>query len=336
MNLQQRVHVLVQLGNYMISQEQEWKDVKQKAFSYNQWFLPVFLETAVHNISNGFLKKEILDSFITKYNLPDENKHPKRIGIVMAGNIPLVGFHDFLSVFLTGNKAVIKLSSKDDILLKHLVEKLKKNSPEADQYIFFQDMLKDCDAYIATGSNNTSRYFEYYFKKYPHIIRKNKTSVAVLNGKETAEELDKLADDVHLFFGLGCRNVTKIYVPDNYDFVPLLDVFNKYSFLNTNNKYMNNYDYQLSLLILNKKRYMTNGSLLVVEEPSLFSPIAQLHYEYYNDEKKLMEQLKTNDDIQCIVGTDKISFGDAQCPAIDNFADGVDTIRFLLEINEKE
>jgi hypothetical protein len=141
--------------------------------------------------------------------LPDENKHPKRVGIVMAGNIPLVGFHDFLSVFLTGHKAVVKLSSKDDILLKHLAEKSKNFSPETDQYIVFQDMLKDCDAYIATGSNNTSRYFEYYFKKYPHIIRKNKTSVAVLTGKETAEEMDKLADDVHLFFGLGCRNVTK-------------------------------------------------------------------------------------------------------------------------------
>jgi hypothetical protein len=335
MNLQQRVHVLVQLGNYMLSQEQEWKDVKEKAFRYNQWFLPMFLETAVRNISNGFLKKEILDSFVAKYNLPDENKHPKKVGIVMAGNIPLVGFHDFLSVFLTGHKAVVKLSSKDDILLKHLAEKLKNFSPETDQYIVFQDMLKDCDAYIATGSNNTSRYFEYYFKKYPHIIRKNKTSVAVLTGKETAEEMDKLADDVHLFFGLGCRNVTKIYVPVNYDFVPLLDVFNKYSYLTTNNKYMNNYDYQLSLLILNKKSYMTNGSLLMVEEPSVFSPIAQLHYEYYNDEKKLMQELKTNDDIQCIVGTDQINFGEAQCPAIDNFADGVDTIRFLLELNDK-
>jgi hypothetical protein len=335
MNLQQRVHVLVQLGNYMLSEDQQWKDEKEKANRYNQWFLPQFIEIAVYNISNQFLQKDILDRVILNYSIPKENNSPKRIGIVMAGNIPLVGFHDLLCTFLTGHIATVKLSSKDDVLLKHLVAKMIEFSAEAERFIIFQDMLKDCDAYIATGSNNTSRYFEYYFKKYPHIIRKNKTSVAVLTGKESAEDLDKLADDVHLFFGLGCRNVTKIYVPHNYDFVPLLDAFNKYEYLTNNNKYMNNYDYQLSLLILNKKHYMTNGSILLVEETPVFSPIAQLHYEYYNDENKLMENLKTNENIQCIVGKNHINFGKAQCPAFDNFADGVDTVKFLLELNDR-
>ncbi|MGI8598298.1 MAG: acyl-CoA reductase, partial [Chitinophagaceae bacterium] len=282
-----------------------------------------------------FLNREVLIRFVNNYNLPPNNVFSKKIGIVMAGNIPLVGFHDFLCTFLTGHKAIIKLSSKDDILLKHLVNKLKEYNEEAEQYVFFQDMLKDCDAYIATGSYNTSRYFEYYFKKYPHIIRKNKTSVAILTGEETTEEMDKLAEDVYLFFGLGCRNVTKIFVPYEYAFVPLLDAFNKYSFLSENNKYMNNYDYQLSILILNKKHYMTNGSLLVVEDPSVFSPIGQLNFEYYSDVEALEQSLKSNEAIQCIASAKNIAFGEAQCPAIDNFADGVDTIKFLLQLNSK-
>ncbi|MDQ3550886.1 MAG: acyl-CoA reductase [Bacteroidota bacterium] len=335
MDLNKRIEVLEQLGKYMTSNEQEWKDVKEKAYRHNPWFLPEFIEIAVQNISNRFLNREVLIRFVNNYNLPPNNVFSKKIGIVMAGNIPLVGFHDFLCTFLTGHKAIIKLSSKDDILLKHLVNKLKEYNEEAEQYVFFQDMLKDCDAYIATGSYNTSRYFEYYFKKYPHIIRKNKTSVAILTGEETTEEMDKLAEDVYLFFGLGCRNVTKIFVPYEYAFVPLLDAFNKYSFLSENNKYMNNYDYQLSILILNKKHYMTNGSLLVVEDPSVFSPIGQLNFEYYSDVEALEQSLKSNEAIQCIAGAKNIVFGEAQCPAIDNFADGVDTIKFLLQLNSK-
>ncbi|HYM94807.1 MAG TPA: acyl-CoA reductase, partial [Chitinophagaceae bacterium] len=193
-------------------------------------------------------------------------------------------------------------------------------------------MLKGCDAYIATGSNNTSRYFEYYFGKYPHIIRHNRTTVAILTGNETNEDLEKLADDVCLYFGLGCRNVTKIYVPKGYDFIPLLKAFKKYNHLTDHHKYKNNYDYNLTLQILNKKFYMTNDSILLVEGASLFSPISQLNYEYYTDKKALALSLKNHPDLQCIVGEGQVSFGQAQCPLVSDFADGVDTLRFLTTL----
>jgi hypothetical protein len=190
-------------------------------------------------------------------------------------------------------------------------------------------MIKNCDAYIATGSNNSSRYFEYYFGKYPSIIRKNRTSVAILTGKENKEDLERLADDVYQYFGLGCRNVTKIFIPRNYDFIPLLNAFKKYDYLVDHHKYKNNYDYNLAIQILNKQYYMTNGSILLIENESPLSPISQLHYEYYDDEKEVLQKLKNDPTIQCIVSKDDIDFGGAQCPDICDYADGVDTMAFL-------
>jgi hypothetical protein len=216
------------------------------------------------------------------------------------------------------------------VLIKHLVAKLVSYDKEVAGRVQFADMLKGCDAYIATGSNNSGRYFEYYFGKYPHIIRRNKTSVAVLTGQETKEELERLADDVHLYFGMGCRNVTKLYVPSGYDFVPLLNAFSKYNYLADHHKYKNNYDYNLALYILNKNYYMTNGSILLIEEPSVFSPISQLNFEFYDDRALLSSLLeKDTADIQCIVGKDYIPFGGAQNPGINDYADGVDTMGFL-------
>jgi hypothetical protein len=203
---------------------------------------------------------------------------------------------------------------------------------ETEVFVQFSEMLKSCDAYIATGSNNTSRYFEYYFGKYPHIIRRNGTSVAILTGNETKEELSNLADDVYLYFGLGCRNVSKIYVPESYDFLPLLDAFTKYNYLADYHKYKNNYDYNLAMRILNKKYYMTNGSVLLVEDSSLFSPISQLNYEFYSDKKELLALLQTLNDIQCIIAKDFIPFGQAQQPGIADYADGADTLRFLSNL----
>jgi hypothetical protein len=222
----------------------------------------------------------------------------------MAGNIPLVGFHDFLSVFISGHKAIIKASSKDEVLIRHLAEKLIEwsgTTPAEDnglnEMIVFQDMLKDCDAYIATGSNNSARYFEYYFKKYPHIIRRNRTSVAILDDNETTKELEELADDVHLYFGMGCRNVTKIFVPKGYEFIPLLTAFKKYDHFKDHNKYKNNYDYNLALHILNGKFYMANESIILLENSSIFSPISQLNYEFYTDKKTVEESLRSTDDV---------------------------------------
>jgi len=193
-------------------------------------------------------------------------------------------------------------------------------------------MLKNCDAYIATGSNNSSRYFDYYFSKYPHIIRRNRTSVAILTGNESIEELENLADDVYLYFGLGCRNVTKIYVPRNFDFIQMLEIFRKYNYLADHNKYKNNYDYNLALHLLNNKFYMTNGSILLIEDQAIFSPISQLNYEYYDNKEELLEKLKKSDEIQCITGLEKVPFGSAQCPSVTDYSDGVDTIKFLAAL----
>ena len=250
----------------------------------------------------------------------------------MAGNIPLVGFHDWLCVFISGHKAMVKLSSRDKVLLPHLVDKLISWDPRVEEYTSFSDMLKGCDAYIATGSNNSSRYFEYYFGKYPHFIRRNRTSVAILTGTENQADLEKLADDVFQYFGLGCRNVTKIYVPRDYDFIPLLNAFRKYDHLADHHKFRNNYDYNLALHLLNKVVYMSTASLLLVEQPSFFSPISQLNYETYEDADKVRGQLLSSADIQCLVGETGVPFGMAQSPAITDYADGINTLQFLMEI----
>jgi hypothetical protein len=223
---------------------------------------------------------------------------------------------------------MIKLSSGDEVLLKHLVETLTAWDSSVADYVQFSEMLKGCDAYIATGSNNTSRYFHYYFEKYPHIIRRNRTSVGVLDGSETAEQLEKLADDVYLFFGRGCRNVTKLYVPRGYDFIPMFDVFNKYNYLADHYKYKNNYDYQLAMMILNKQYYMTNGSILLTESASLFTPISRLHFEYYDSKPSILEK----DSLQCVVGSENMEFGLAQQPGLCDYADGVDVLQFLTRL----
>jgi hypothetical protein len=281
---------------------------------------------------DNFLQKEKLDVFAAAYGLPEENPNPQKVGIVMAGNIPLVGFHDFLCVFLTGHIAVIKTSSKDDVLIKHLAEQLYGWEEECRTFIVFAELLKNCDAYIATGSNNSARYFDYYFSKYPSIIRRNRTSVAILTGNESTEELEKLSDDIHLYFGLGCRNVTRILVPENYDFLPLLNAMRKYGHFADHNKYRNNYDYQLSLQILNNKFYMSNESILLVENDSPFSPISQLNYGFYKS-KEDIGSFRNDDNIQCLVGEGFTPFGIAQQPSLTDFADGVDTMAFLKSLS---
>jgi hypothetical protein len=336
MDLQYRIELLSRLGQYMRSDEDAWIAAKEKASYENGWFIPAFIQAAAESIEMAFLQKEKLENWTKSYQIPQTNTLSKKIGIVMAGNIPLVGFHDFLCVFITGHKAVIKPSSKDQVLIRHLVEKLAEWAPESNRFIEFSEMLKNCDAYIATGSNNTSRYFDYYFAKYPHIIRRNRTSVAILNGHESTEELEKLADDVYLYFGLGCRNVTKILVPAGYDFLPILSAFKKYNYLADHHKYKNNYDYNLAILLLNKKYYMSDGTILLVEDSSLFSPISQLNYEYYNDEKEAIANLESNPDLQCITGSQFIPFGQAQHPSLSSFPDGVDTLAFLLSLQSPE
>ncbi len=331
MNLQKRIEISGKLQQYLLANEEEWQQVKTTASFHNGWFTVDFIDLAVQNICTQFLQKEKLEQWAAHYHL-DDNIGGKNIGIVMAGNIPLVGFHDFLCVFMSGHRQTIKLSSKDDILLKHLVDKMTTWEPSLKNYISFAEMLKGCDAYIATGSNNSARYFNQYFAKYPNIIRRNRTAVAIISGNETATELELLSDDVHQYFGLGCRNVTKLFVPVGYDFVPLLQAFDKYAYFADHHKFKNNYDYQLSIALLNNIYYMTNGSALLLENDAIFSAISQLNYSFYEDENKVLESLKGNEDIQCICGHLGIPYGQAQYPALMDYADGVDTMQFLLTL----
>jgi len=332
MNLQMRFELLSRLGEYLLSEDHELKEVKVKASLQNSWFTPQFIDLAIQNICTNFLEKKTLQNWIFSHNISNNNPSPKNVGLIMAGNLPLVGFHDFLSVFISGNKTRIKPSSKDEILIKHVIKKLEEWEKEVSQLVSFKEMLKGCDAYIATGSNNSSRYFEYYFAKYPHIIRHNRTSVAILEGNETKEELESLADDVYLFFGRGCRNVTKIYVPVDYNFIPLIEAFKKYNYLSDHHKYKNNYDYNLAIHILNRKFYMTNESIILLEDKSLFSPVSQLNYEYFTDKNAVINTLKPSIDVQCIVGHNFTHFGQAQYPSISDFADGIDTLNFLTSL----
>jgi hypothetical protein len=326
MNLQERKALLIRLGAYMLSDDEGWKAAQVKAFQENNWFIPEFVERAVQSIAHAYLQADAVQTLIDRYDLPATNPSPKKVGIVMAGNIPLVGFHDFLCVFLSGHYAHIKPSSKDEALIKHLVNKLIEWNELIRDWVQLLPLLKNCDAYIATGSNNSSRYFDYYFKNYPSIIRRNRTSVAVLTGRETREELEALADDVHLYFGLGCRNVSQLFVPQGYDFVPLLEAFRKWGHLINHNKYKNNYDYNLALHILNNQFYMTNGSIILVENASPFAPISQVHFQYYQKPEELPQ---ANENLQCLLGAGHIPFGEAQQPGVCDYADGVDTMLFL-------
>ena len=323
---------MVKLGEYMSSSEPEWEEIKIRAYQHNGWFTPTFINEACSKITTLYLKEELLQAWTSKYKLPEAPAEQKNVGIVMAGNIPLVGFHDFLSVFITGHRQTVKLSAKDNVLLKHLINKLTQWNESFGDYAAVEEILKGCDAYIATGSNNSSRYFEQYFARFPHIIRKNRTSCAIISGRETGTELDKLSDDIHLYFGLGCRNVSKIFVPKDYDFIPLLKSFDRYDYFADHHKYKNNYDYQLSIILLNNIYYMTNGSTLLTQNEGLFSPISHLFFEYYEDLNKVLEKLQQNEGLQCIIGGGHTGFGEAQNPGLLAYADGVDTLQFLQSI----
>jgi len=332
MNIKQRIDLLVMLGDYLLMNDEALQAAKEKAGLQNPWFTAEFIELAIKNIADKFLRRELLEDWVRDYGLQNEPFESKTVGTVMAGNIPLVGFHDLLCVFISGHRALIKPSSKDEVLIKHVAGKLFEWDSETADYINFADNLKNCDAYIATGSNNSSRYFEYYFRKYPNIIRCNRTSVAVLDGSETQEELLRLADDIQQHFGLGCRNITKLFVPEGYDFVPLLNALKKYDYFKDLHKYRNNYDYRLALLILNRQFYMTNDSVILTQNENLFSPVSQVNYEFYDDKDLVKESVAKNENIQCIAGHGFISFGETQSPSLSDYADGVDTMQFLMSL----
>ncbi|MEO7444079.1 MAG: acyl-CoA reductase [Ferruginibacter sp.] len=327
MILQERIRLMVWLGDYLRQNSPGWQEAKHRAERENGWFIPEFIDLATQNIVEKFLDEDELNSWVKNYEIRGESSG-LTVGLVMAGNIPLVGFHDMLCAFIAGHNQKIKLSTRDTALMMHIITTLHEEAPETQTLVQVADRLKDCDAYIATGSTNTSRYFEYYFAKYPHIIRRNRTSAAVLSGHESLEDLLHLSDDINQYFGLGCRNITKLYVPEEYDFIPLIRSFAKYKFLSENHKYNNNYDYQLSILLLNSQMYMSSGALLLAENENVFSPISVVYYQYYNNENELMNSLTKNEDLQ-LVAASPAQFGKAQQPSLTEYADSVDTMAFL-------
>lgn len=333
MNLQERKAALLLMGDYLKdANDAGWQEAKRRAAAANGWFTEAFINLAAANIAERFLTAGALQQLIDRFGI-GEPLSPKRVGIVMAGNVPMVGFHDLLCTFLCGHYAVVKPSSKDEVLMTYVVEKLIEFAPAAEPYLTIAERLNGCEAYIATGSNNSAAVFEHYFSKYPHIIRRNRTSVAVLTGAESAEDLQRLADDVYAFFGLGCRNVTKLFVPKDYNFEPLVAAFRKYDYLADHSKYKNNYDYNLAIALLNRRPFMSGESLLLLEDESLFSPIAQLNYSFYENADEVYRTLQASNEVQCVVGQAGLPFGEAQQPGVCDFADGVNTVEFLQSLS---
>jgi hypothetical protein len=327
MNLQARIKGFVALGHQLSDPNNTLlNEAKLEAYRQNAWFLPEFIDQAILQINEQFLQQTALEAWTATYPSISNEATNLKVGIVMAGNIPLVGFHDLLSTLIAGHTAIVKRSSKDQVLMDFIIKSLIHIDPKFEAQILVQEQLKNCDAYIATGGNTAGNYFEYYFGKFPHIIRKNKTSIAILDGSETLSELAALADDCMLYYGMGCRNVTQIWVPEGYDFIPFLNALKKYNYLLDQHKYKHNYDYQLALLMMGKKLYMDSGGVLMSENPSPFAAISQIHYQQY----KLGAMPKLNmDEIQCVVGKNQLPFGSLQKPLLSQYADGVDSLAFL-------
>lgn len=335
-NKEVKIEGLTALGNYLLSEDEALQKAIIQAKNKNAWFTEDQVKNAV--IATGrLLNKENLLEWTSNYSFGSR----KKIGLTLAGNIPLVGFHDILAVLVSDNIALIKLSTSDDILIPLILNKLIEFEPSFKEQIKLIDKLNGFDAVIATGSNNTSRYFEYYFSKVPHIIRKNRNSVAALNGKETTEELKALGRDILDYFGLGCRNVSKLYVPKGYDFTLFFEAIEEYHPIINHHKYNNNYDYNKSIFLVNKVEHLDNGFLLVAKNEALSSPLSVIFYEEYENLKAVKELLESKkEDIQVLVSsclTDSALattfFGNSQQPNLWDYADGVNTLKFLSSLN---
>lgn len=338
MTLQERIDTLVQLGEHLLGEDEYLDALMQRTYYNNHWFIVENQQKAVRAIATHFLQRDRLEKWLSRYDI-SERKPILTVGLVMAGNIPLVGFHDLLCVFVAGHKAKIKLSDKDRFVLPYLLKLLERFHPETAQYVELVERLQDFNAVIATGSNNSARYFEAYFGKYPHIIRRNRNGVAVLTGRETPDELHNLGKDVFSYFGMGCRNVAKLYVPENYDFTPLLEALHDYRDIVLHTKYKNNFDYYYAIHVLNKELFWNNGCVILTKNTSLQSPVANLFYDYYDTEAMLENELKSREnEIQVVVsarewqGLHSVPFGQAQEPELWDYADGVDTMAFLLSL----
>lgn len=349
MTLENKIDALVSLGNFLRQFKEDstveladikenstffepFKDLIQLSQSHNGWYTPEQVFFALNSWAEALTERN-LKEWLSKYNLVE--KEPKTVAIILAGNIPLVGFHDFLSVLITGNRVLVKTSSNDQHLLPFLAKYLIAIQPKFADYIqFTEGKLENYDAVIATGSDNTARYFDYYFRDKPSIIRRNRNSVAVLTGNETEEQMKSLGEDIFRYFGLGCRNVSKLFVPRGYNFDKFFEGIFSFQDIVKYERYANNYDYNKAVFLMSNFKLLDNGFLTIKEDESYSSPISSVFYEYYDSIAELKVRLKEDDSkIQCVVSAgiieDGIAFGQSQKPKLWDYADNVDTIEFL-------
>jgi hypothetical protein len=334
MNIEERIHALAALGTHFQGiTEDDFQSIAARASRENPWFTHDNVRMAFNGIIQ-MLNESKLRTWVSPYTFPNTSH---QVALVLAGNIPLVGFHDLLAVLISGHRALVKLSSKDSALPTIVLETLGMISPALHARIQIAEQLKNFDAVIATGSDNSARYFDYYFGKYPHIIRKNRTSVAILQGDETEAELRALGTDIFSYFGLGCRNVSKVLVPEGYTFDRFYPALEIYHDIIHHHKYCNNYDYQKSIMLVNSTPFLDNGFLMLHESTRLVSPISVMYYEHYKTPESLAANLSENaDKLQCIVGRAPgatIPFGQAQFPEVWDYADRVDTLQFLSTLS---
>ena len=346
-DLKERIQAFSDLGilfrenssSQKIKTFQKWDSELNKllndSYQYNSWFTENNLKLSLKNWSAELNKKNI-ENWLENYKI--ELKSSKTVAIIMAGNVPIVGFHDLMCSLILGFKCIVKLSSDDKILIPLIVKFIQSRFDGFKEKVFFEsNILKNFDAVIATGSNNSHKYFEYYFGKYPNLLRKTRHSVAVLNGNESDSELAMLSNDVFDYFGLGCRSVSKIFIPKGYDLDLLFNAFYMKRFVIDHNKYANNYDYNKAVYLMSEEKFYDNGFVILKEEKKLGSPIACVYFEYYDDLVQVQNIIKINNqNIQCVVSNEKIfngiSFGTTQCPKLSDYADNVDTLKFLLKI----
>lgn len=331
-----RIDVFKKLGKHLLSlSEDEKQALYSGAVNQNNWFTKNNIDSALEAIGM-MLNENDLENWAASYAISSNTN--KNIGLVMAGNIPLVGFHDLFCVLLSGNTAMVKLSSQDKLLMSYVIDQLSTINPNIKPFIKISERLNETDAVIATGSDNTARYFKHYFGKNPHIIRQNRTSIAVLNGQESNDDIGDLGDDIFQYYGLGCRNVSKIYVPTAFDHVSFINSLMPFEPTIEHHKFRNNYDYNKSIYLVNREPHFDSGFFLLRESTDLVSPISVIYYEKYSNEAELNLKLSANQDkIQAIVSNKawyegSIPFGTAQCPTLGDYADGVDTMEFLIDL----
>lgn len=336
MNFSVRLHAFEVLGERLRSLDLDAKrTLAEKARNENPWFTEdnvLLALRGVEQLLDGGKLLKWAESYSPNYRVC------KTVGLATAGNIPLVGFHDFLCVLMSGHKLKAKLSSQDSVLLKYILAQLIEIEPGFAELVSFEDTVKHVDAMIATGSDNTSRYFEYYFRDVPHIIRKNRASCAVVQGEEPQEELERLGRDVFSYFGLGCRNVSKVFVPEEFELSRLIESWQPFAPVIQHNKYANNYDYQKTILLLNSEPFLESEFLILRESQNLVSPIGTLFYEKYRTQAEVKEKIMAQEEkLQVIVSAKgwypaSIPFGKAQLPELDDYADHADTMKFLLAL----